>query len=176
MGKEVDGRAIISTPTLKQWGRFITLDDNQLRCRNLKEAFPLIYEPVKNGLPSNYRFTPTNFFRPTQPHVIVITYKLSTSTTIDIGNGLPGVLLEIGQNSSSISTNFLSHVDTCASINTGNLLLHQWIITTYPACVAEYTKFDNNNNEFHPIQLQVAINNSNTTTQSDGGKLNAFNP
>ena len=95
---------------------------------------------------------------------------------LDIDNGLPGILLKNGQTSSSISPNFLAHIDTCVSMNTCNLLLHQRIITTYPACVAEYTQFDNNNNEFHPIQLQAAINNFNTPTQSDGGKLNAFEP
>ena len=46
LGKEVDVQAIIGIPTLKQWGSSIILDDNQLHCRNLKEAFPLIYERV----------------------------------------------------------------------------------------------------------------------------------
>ena len=90
---------------------------------------------------------------------------------LDINNVLQGILLEIGQNSSSISPNFLAHIDTCVSMNTCNLLLHQRIITTYPACVAEYTQFDDDDNEFHPIQLQVSINNCNTPTQSDYGRL-----
>ena len=59
-------------------------------------------------------------------------------------------------------------------MNTGNLLLHQWIITTYPACFEEYTQFGENNTEFQPIQLQVAINNSDTTTQSDVRRLTAI--
>ena len=146
-------QAIIGIPTLKQWGRSITLGDNQLRCRNPKESFPLIYEPVQYGLPSNSHFTPTNFYRTPQPHVIVLTYKLFASTfvcpmTLDIDNSIPGILLGIGQTSSSISPKFIAHIDTCASMNTGNLLLHQWIITKYPACVAEYTQFYDKNNEF----------------------------
>ena len=176
LGKELAVRAIIGIPTLKQWGSSITLDNNHLRCSHLKEAFSLIYEPVQNGPMSNYHFTPTNFCRPRKPHVIVLTYKLFTSTIVhpmplEIDNSLPGILLEIGQTSYYISPNFISHIDTCASMNIGNLLLHQWIITTYPACVAEYTQFDNDNNEFHPIQLQVSINNSDTPTQSGAGIL-----
>ena len=73
---------------------------------------------------------------------------------LDIDNGLPGILLKNGQTSSSISPNFLAHIDTCVSINIDNLLLHQLIITTYPACVAEYTQFDDDRNKFLPIQLQ----------------------
>ena len=59
-------------------------------------------------------------------------------------------------------------------MNTGNLLLHQWIVTTYPVWVAEYTQFDDNNNEFQTIQLQVAINNDSTPTQSDARRLTAI--
>ena len=76
--KKVAVWAIIGIPSLKQWGRSITLNNNQLPCRNLKEAFPLIYESVQNGLLSNSHFTPTNFYRTTQPHVIVLTAKLFT--------------------------------------------------------------------------------------------------
>ena len=65
---------------------------------------------------------------------------------LDIENGLPGILLKIGQTSYSISPNFFAHIDTCVSMDIGNLLLHQWIITTYPAYVAEYTQFDDDNN------------------------------
>ena len=90
---------------------------------------------------------------------------------LNIYNGLPGILLEILHTSSSISPNSLSHMDTCVSMNNGNLLLRQCIITTYPVCVAEYTQFDDNNNEFYPIQLQVAINNADTPTHSDAGRL-----
>ncbi len=30
---------------------------------------------------------------------------------------------------------FSCHMETCAAMNTANLLLHQWIITTYPDIV-----------------------------------------
>ena len=56
-------------------------------------------------------------------------------------------------------------------MNTVNILPHQWIITTYPSFVAEYTQFDDDNDEFQPIQLQLAINNAATPTQSDAGRL-----
>ena len=90
---------------------------------------------------------------------------------LDIDNGLPGILLKIGQTYSSILPNLISYIDTCALMNTGNLLPNQWIITTYPACVAEYTKFYDNNNAFQPIQLQVAINNYDTPNQYDARRL-----
>ena len=67
---------------------------------------------------------------------------------LDIDNILPGILLKIGYTYYSISPNFLAHIDTCASMNTDKLLLHQWIIKKYPACVAEYTQFYDKNNEF----------------------------
>ena len=65
---------------------------------------------------------------------------------LDNENGLLGILLKIVPTSSFISPNCIAYIDTCASMNTGNLLMHQWIITTYPACVAEKTQFDDNNN------------------------------
>ena len=93
--------------------------------------------------------------------------------SLDTKNGLPGIPIKIGQTSSSISPKFLAHIDTCASMNTVNILPHQWIITTYPSFVAEYTQFDDDNDEFQPIQLQLAINNSDTPTQSNAERLTA---
>ena len=128
---------------------------------------------------SNSHFTPTNFCRPSQPHVIILTDKIFTSMIVrpmplNIDNGLPGILIKIVQNSSSILPNVLTHIYTCALMNTENLLLHQWIIKMHPACVAVNTQFDDENNEFQPIQLQLAINNAATPTQSDAGRLTAI--
>ena len=125
---------------------------------------------------SNSHFTPTNFCRPSQPHVIILTDKIFTSMIVrpmplNIDNGLPGILIKIVQNSSSILPNVLTHIYTCALMNTENLLLHQWIIKMHPACVAVNTQFDDENNEFQPIQLQVAINNSKNPNQFDAGRL-----
>ena len=60
---------------------------------------------------------------------------------LDLDNGLPGFLVHFGTcDDNKIS--MLCHVDTCAAMNTGNLLFHQWIITTYPDVIAEYVQFD----------------------------------
>ena len=65
LGKGMAVRAVIGIPTLKQWGVSIKMYNNQLRCINIKNGFPLIYEHVQNGLLSNSHFTPTNFCRTT---------------------------------------------------------------------------------------------------------------
>ena len=62
----------------------------------MREAFPLIYEHYQNLLPPNSRFIPDHLCRPPQPHVIILTAKLSTSTIerpmpLDIDNGLQGI-------------------------------------------------------------------------------------
>ena len=70
---------------------------------------------------------------------------------LDLDNGLPGIAIRF--------TNdifFLNHVDTCAAMNTGNLLVHQWIISNHPSIVAEYCQFDDSN-PFEPISLKCAI-------------------
>ena len=41
-------------------------------------------------------------------------------------------------------------------MNTANLILHQWIMTTYPAIVANYEQFDDVN-PFKPIELDCAV-------------------
>ena len=90
---------------------------------------------------------------------------------LELDNGLPGILLRLGQNTQS-DTCFLCHVDSCAAMNTGNLLLHQYIITKHPEIVAEYIQYDDVE-PFDPIQLQCAVDDSNKTTQ-DQGKLTAI--
>ena len=39
---------------------------------------------------------------------------------------------------------FPCHLDSCAAMNTNMLVLHQWIITSYPEIVQSYEQFDNN--------------------------------
>ena len=57
-------------------------------------------------------------------------------------------------------------------MNTGNLLLHQFIITRHPYIVAEYIQYDDSN-PFNPIQLQCAVNDLDKTTE-EHGKLTAI--
>ena len=47
-------------------------------------------------------------------------------------------------------------MDTCAAINTGNLLVHQWLMTTHPHLVAEFIQYDDKN-PFETLQLYCAV-------------------
>ena len=47
-------------------------------------------------------------------------------------------------------------MDTCAAMNTGNLLVHQWIMTKHPYIVCSYEQY-NNENPFDPLSLSCAV-------------------
>ena len=97
--------------------------------------------------------------------------KITRQMPLDIDNGLPGILLRLGTDNQS-DTCFLCHIDSCAAMNTGNLLLHQFIITTHPSIVAEYIQYDDSE-PFDPIQLQCAVNELDKITE-EHGKLTAI--
>ena len=97
--------------------------------------------------------------------------RIIRSMPLDLDNGLPGILLRLGRDARS-ETCFLCHVDSCAAMNTGNLLLHQYIITNHPEIVAEYIQYDDVE-PFDPIQLQCAVTES-TDTPAEQGKLTAI--
>jgi hypothetical protein len=87
---------------------------------------------------------------------------------LDLDNGLPGILVRLGTtNTNEISIH--THINTCAAMSTGNLLVHQWFITTYPQCVAEYIQYDDSN-PFEPIKLSCAIEDL-TAAEALDGKL-----
>lgn len=90
---------------------------------------------------------------------------------LDLDNGLPGVLLRIGSDNTT-DTSFLCHIDSCAAMNTGNLLLHQYIITNYPHTVAEYTQYDDSE-PFEPIRLECAVQ-AVKKIEEEHGKLTAI--
>ena len=56
-------------------------------------------------------------------------------------------------------------------MSTGNLKLHEWIMTTYTEIAAEYIQYDDNN-PFEPIQLSCAVQDLNTV-QAEHRKLTA---
>ena len=90
---------------------------------------------------------------------------------LDLDNGLPGILVRLGHAPGS-DICFLCHVDSCAAMNTGNLLLHQYIITQHPTIVAEYIQYDDKN-PFDPIKLQCAVDD-NGLSAPENGKLTAI--
>ena len=90
---------------------------------------------------------------------------------LKLDNGLPGVVLRLGKDNEQ-SPSFLCHVDSCAAMNTGNLLLHQYIITHYPDTVAEYIQYDDKE-PFEPIRLECAVQDA-AKIESEHGKLTAI--
>ena len=63
---------------------------------------------------------------------------------LDVDNGLPGIKLWFGNNEAN-NLVFICHLDTCVAMNTGNLAVHQWLMSSYPHLVAEYIQFDDIN-------------------------------
>ena len=90
---------------------------------------------------------------------------------IEVDNGLPGIELWFGREETD-EIGLLCHMDTCAAMNTGNLAVHQWLITTQPHLVAEYIQFDDSR-PFEPLQLHCAVEDL-SKTESMHGKLTAI--
>ena len=70
---------------------------------------------------------------------------------LPIQNNLPAIEILCGRTDEN-EIPFLCHIDSCAGMNTGSLLLHQWIITSYPEIVKSYQKFDDPD-DFDPLLL-----------------------
>ena len=93
---------------------------------------------------------------------------------LDLDNGLPVICLQFGR-SAKQEISFGCHVDTCAAMNTGNLLVHKWIMTSFPHIVAEYLEY-NDTESFNPIQLLCAVEDEqrNNSRDDNKGKLTAI--
>ena len=109
-------------------------------------------------------------------HLLVSNAALPSLRPMPLGldNNLPGIVIRAGTSKTDMIT-FLCHVDSCAAMNTGNLLLHQYVMMKNPSIVAEYCQYDDNN-PFQPIHLQVAINDKDDkapTPTDDVNKLTA---
>ena len=72
-----------------------------------------------------------------------------------VNNKLPGCTLRFGKTEAD-EVSFTCHIDTCAAMSTGNLLLHQWIMTKYPSIIVECTQYDDST-PFEQIRLYVAL-------------------
>ena len=71
---------------------------------------------------------------------LVLNTNTSTYTQpmpLDVDNGLLVVELWFGSNDDN-EVGFMCHLDTCAAIDTGNLRVHQWLMTKHPDIVTEY--------------------------------------
>ena len=65
------------------------------------------------------------------------TLSISPPIPLDVDNGLPGIELWFGTSSEN-EVGYMCHMDTCAAMNTGNLMVCQWIMTIHPHLVAEF--------------------------------------
>ena len=74
---------------------------------------------------------------------------------LSIDNNLPAAVFRFGSTSEN-EIPFPCHVDSCAAMNTANLLLYMWIITKYPAIVDSYKQFDDAYG-FCPLGLDTAV-------------------
>ena len=96
--------------------------------------------------------------------------EYSPPVPLDMDNGFPGIELWFGKCERS-EVGLMCHLDSCAVMNTGNMYVHQWLMTTHPLIVAEYIQYDDSK-PFQPLQLQCAVNSLNAT-ESMHGKITA---
>ena len=94
---------------------------------------------------------------------IIVSDAASITPTIplDVDNGLPGIELWFGTHVDN-KVGFIYHMDTCAAMNTVNLLVHKWFMTQHPHLVAEYIQFDDSY-PFELLQLHCAVADLNQT-------------
>ena len=90
---------------------------------------------------------------------------------LDVDNVLLGIELWFGTNPTNECC-FICHIETCAAMNTGNLTVHKWLITTYPELVAEYVQFDEQH-PFEPLQLHCEVEDL-ASIDSMHGKLTSI--
>jgi len=74
---------------------------------------------------------------------------------LDLYNGLPAIELRFGLCIDD-EISFLCHMDTCAATNTGNLLVHQWIMTKHLYIVCSYEQY-NDEDLFDSLSLSCAV-------------------
>ena len=90
---------------------------------------------------------------------------------IRINNLMPAITVNLGH-SLDAAVSLVCLYDTCAAVCSGNLLFHQWVITTYPDLVHSFEQFDDAN-PFEPIKLVGAIKNPADFDATAHGQLTA---
>ena len=67
---------------------------------------------------------------------------------------------------------FLAHVDTCATTNTGKILLNKYIMTKNPSLIAEFIQYDDAD-PFDTIILQCTVTDL-VKSENDHGNITAI--
>ena len=99
------------------------------------------------------------------------TLSISPPMPLDVDNGFPGIEVCFGISSEN-EFGYMCHIDTCAAMNTGDLLVHQWLMTTHLHLVAEFIQY-NHRKPFQPLQLHCTVEDL-VKTESTHGKLTAI--
>ena len=99
------------------------------------------------------------------------TLSISPPIPLDVYNALPGIELWFGTSSEN-EVRYMCHMDTCVAMNTGNLLIHQWNLTSHPHLVAEFIQYDDRD-PFDPLKFHCAVEDL-VKTESMHGKLTAI--
>ena len=81
--------------------------------------------------------------------------------TLHLDNGLPAIHMIVGTSDTNEVT-FCNRVNSCAGMNSGDLKIYQWIITTNPEIVGINIQFDDKN-PFEPIRLNFPLEEENKT-------------
>ena len=87
--------------------------------------------------------------------------------TLYLDNNLPSTVIIFGTSDNN-KVVFSCHLDSCTAMNTGNSLLHMWIMTTYPDIVASYERY-NDNEPFQPTTLDCVV--PSLAAEKDASKL-----
>ena len=101
--------------------------------------------------------------------LIVVSSPTMRNMPLTLDNDLPAAVFRFGATNDT-EIPFSCHLDSCAAMNTGSLLLHMWITTTYPSIVECYKQYDDAV-PFQPIMLDCAIPAS--EAEKDTGKFSA---
>ena len=88
---------------------------------------------------------------------------------LSLDNNIPSTVIRFGASDDN-EVAFSCHLDSCAAMNTGNSLLHMWIMTTYPEIIASYERYDDDE-PFQPITLYCEVPSS--AAEKDTSKLSA---
>ena len=77
---------------------------------------------------------------------------------LSLNNGLPASVLRFGSTDDD-KVDFPYHIDSYAAMNTANILLHWWVITTYLDIMHSYEQFDDSF-PFNPLELDYVVPNT----------------
>ena len=98
-------------------------------------------------------------------HLFTTTPSSIRPIPLKVDNNMPAIELRF-ETSSTDEVRFLCHLDTCGGMNTGSLLLHQWLMTNHPSIVHKYEEY-RDPDPFEPLSLDGAVPNPTSNNVSN---------